>query len=215
MVGWTLAQVAYGLAADNKPLTMPGGGAIPVGSSFVELDTGSSYRWDGTAWIASVVGDPVSVVGAVNTELGAGTSPSDLIANPSTAPVVSLMMGWTGAVWERFRMADRQWDINAQTIGTVRTAIAGAVASSGKKIRLMGGFVSFSVAASLLFEEGVGSGTGNGVDYFRTPKLLADTPFAFVVNGGSGVLAGTADGIIQCTAGAAGALTGTLFGMEQ
>lgn len=48
-----------GLSSDTKPGTgsQPDGSTIalvdiPVGSSFLESDTGTIYRWTGTAWVA-------------------------------------------------------------------------------------------------------------------------------------------------------------------
>ncbi len=55
-----------GLSSDTKPGAgaQPDGSTtayadIPIGSSFLESDTGTSYRWTGTAWVSPQPDDRV------------------------------------------------------------------------------------------------------------------------------------------------------------
>lgn len=57
-MSYTLDQYVFrGLSSDTKPSTDPAGrGTLPVGSRFVEVDTGSLYDWNGSAWVAALYG---------------------------------------------------------------------------------------------------------------------------------------------------------------
>jgi hypothetical protein len=73
----------------------------------------------------------------------------------------------------------------------------------------MGGWISVSAAASVLFEDNAG-----GATVFRTPKLLVDTPFAFTL-GGNGFLSAAANNVLKATSSASASITGTLYGTEE
>lgn len=96
--------------------------------------------------------------------------------------------------------------LSAVTITTIATVWTPA---NGKRIRLLGGFISVSAAASVLFEDNA-AGAGNFV--FRTPVLLTGTPFAFDL--GAGVLLSAADNVLKAASSAAATITGTLYGIE-
>lgn len=150
---------------------------------------------------------PVSGTVTADTELPAAAALTDSASNPTTPLVGCTLMMWNGATWERVRVSTTQKDLNGVTITSITTVWTPA---SGKKVRLMGGTINMSVAASVLFED-----NGAGTTVFRTPKLLADTPYSFVVKGGQGYLLGTADNVLKATSSAAGAVTGTLWGTEE
>ena len=95
--------------------------------------------------------------------------------------------------------------VSAVTITTIATVLT---PSTGKKFRLLGGYISMSANASVLFEDNVA-----GTTVFRTPLLLANTPFYFEL--GSGYLSSAANNVLKATSSAAGALTGTLLYFEE
>jgi hypothetical protein len=92
-------------------------------------------------------------------------------------------------------------------IGTIATVWTPA---SGKKIRIMGGSISVSAAVSVLFEDN-SAGAANFV--WRTPKLLADTPYFFDL--GNGKLLSAVNNVLKATSSGAANLTGTLYGLEE
>lgn len=124
----------------------------------------------------------------------------------NSAPLATFPYGFNGATWDKVRVGNISKDLSAVTITTISTVWTPA---AGKRIRFMGGTISTSTAVSVLFEDNAG-----GTTVFRTPKLLADTPYTFTVNGGQGkVLA--ADNVLKATSSAAGVITGTIWGTEE
>jgi hypothetical protein len=97
-------------------------------------------------------------------------------------------------------------DVSAVTISTIATVLT---PSTGKKFRLLGGYISMSANASVLFEDNAALSTAK----FRTPLLLANTPFYFDL--GKGMLSAAANNVLKATSSAAGAITGTLFYSEE
>ena len=114
---------------------------------------------------------------------------------------------WNGSGYELVRVASTRKDLSAVTITSIAAVWTPA---SAKKFRLMGGCISISAAGNVLFEDNA-AGAGNFV--FRTPKLLADTPYNFDL--GNGYLSATINNVLKATASAAGAITGTLYGTEE
>jgi hypothetical protein len=59
----TAVERYQGLSSDSKP----GSGGVPapsyVGASFTELDTGSSFSWDGAVWRQATVGQNAVAAG--------------------------------------------------------------------------------------------------------------------------------------------------------
>jgi hypothetical protein len=98
-------------------------------------------------------------------------------------------------------------DVSTVTVTTIATLWTPA---SGKTVRLMGATVSVSAAVSLLFEDNA-AGAGNFL--FRTPKLLADTPYTFDL--GNGLPLSAVDRVLKCTSSAAATVVGTVYGQEQ
>lgn len=100
-------------------------------------------------------------------------------------------------------VATQTKDFNATAAGSGVT-ISPAAASN--KVRIVGIKLSSSAAASLVF---AASGT-----FYRTPKLLADTPYVDIPMGGGGALAAAA-GDVTVTSSAAANLTGTIEYTEE
>lgn len=154
-------------------------------------------------------------VAAVTLVDSAGVAPpanaalSDALANPTTALAGACLLLWDGTQFVRARAPNAYKDIGAGVaIGTIATVWTPA---SGKKIRLLGGSISVSAAVSVLFEDN-SAGAGNFV--YRTPKLLADTPYYFVLPENP-KLGGAANNVLKATGSGAANLTGTLFGCEE
>lgn len=97
-------------------------------------------------------------------------------------------------------------DIATVSVGTIATVLT---PTSGKKLRILGGYIGVSAAASVLFEDNASSGG----TVFRTPPLAANTPLYF--NLGNGYLLSAADNVLKATSSAAANLTGTLFYSEE
>jgi hypothetical protein len=117
----------------------------------------------------------------------------------------SKLMVWDGAQWVRVRSPNTYKDLNAVAIGTIATVWTPAI---GKTIRVLGGMFSVSAAGSVLVEDNAG-----GTTVFRTPKLLADTPYTFDLPGGRVLSA--ADRVLKATLSTTGTITGTLWGIEE
>ena len=107
---------------------------------------------------------------------------------------------------EGLRTPDVFKDVNAVAGGSITTVWT---PTSGKRVVFMGLTVSVSAACSLLFEDN-SAGAGNFV--FRTPKLLADTPYTFDL--GNGVALSAVDNVLKVTSSAAANITGTIYGVE-
>ncbi|MGB8644038.1 MAG: hypothetical protein WCF84_02285 [Anaerolineae bacterium] len=146
-----------------------------------------------------------NAIGTVDTELPAAAALADAASNPTTPTIGADVSAYNGATWDRLRIPNVFKDLNAAAIGTIATVWT---PTSGKKFRIMGGSISVSAAASVLLEDNSG---GNTV--FRTPKLLADTPYSFDL--GNGFLSAAANNVLKATSSAAANVTGTLYGVEE
>lgn len=104
-------------------------------------------------------------------------------------------------------IADHLEDVNSVAIGSITTVWT---PDSGKQIRILGGSISVSAAVSVLFED---NSAGASKFIYRTPKLLADTPYTFDL--GEGKLLSAADNVVKATSSSAANLTGTLWGTEE
>ena len=98
------------------------------------------------------------------------------------------------------------------TFKDLATVAAGSIVTvwtpaTGKSVRFMGLTVSASAAVSLLFEDNAA-----GTTVFRTPTLLANTPYTFDLGNGSQLAA--AGNVLKLTSSAAANVTGTLYGVE-
>lgn len=94
-------------------------------------------------------------------------------------------------------------DMSAVSIGSIATVLTPA---TGKKLRLLGGSFSVSADASVLFEDNA-AGAANYV--YRTPLLLAKTPYDFTI--GNGKLLAAVDNVLKATSSAAASITGVLY----
>jgi len=101
-------------------------------------------------------------------------------------------------------MPDTYKDLSAVAGGTIVTVWTPA---TDKKVRFMGLTISASAACSVLFEDNAAAAT-----VFRTPKLLADTPYTFDL--GNGFQLAAANNVLKMTSSAAANITGTLYGVE-
>lgn len=149
-----------------------------------------------------VAGGTANTAGAVIT---GGTVPFVDSSDVARAGAVALFL-YNGSTNEPMRNPNKFFDLNAVAIGSIATVYT---PTSGKKFRLMGGMISVSAAASVLFEDNAG-----GATIFRTPKLLADTPFVFTL-GGNGFLSAAANNVLKATASASASITGVLYGTEE
>lgn len=94
-------------------------------------------------------------------------------------------------------------DLAAVDIGSIATVIT---PTSGKTLRLLGGLISLSADASVLFEDNA-SGAANYV--YRLPLLAAKTPCTFFI--GNGKKLSGADRVLKATSSASATITGVLF----
>jgi len=101
-------------------------------------------------------------------------------------------------------MPDTYKDLSAVAGGSIVTVWTPA---TGKKVRFMGLTISASAACSVLFEDNAAAAT-----VFRTPKLLADTPYTFDL--GNGFQLAAVNNVLKMTSSAAANITGTLYGVE-
>jgi hypothetical protein len=171
--------------------------AVPVSGTFYQgTQPVSGTFWQGT--------QPIS--GTVDTELPAAAALADAASNPTTSAVGAALLAYNGATWDRVRTPGRYVDLNGATITTIATVWTPA---AGKKFRLMGGMISVDSACSVLFED-----NGAGTTIIRTPKLLANTPYNFVL--ANGILSGAADRVLKATASTGTVtITGAIWGTEE
>lgn len=101
--------------------------------------------------------------------------------------------------------AGKRGDVSAVSINSIATVLT---PTSGKKYRLLGGDISVSAAASVLFEDNVA-----GVTIYRSPLMATATAFSFDL--GPGYLALKADNVLKATGSSNAAITGTLFYSEE
>lgn len=94
-------------------------------------------------------------------------------------------------------------DVPITAIGSIATLYT---PPTGKKFRLLGGYISVSGAANVLFEDN-SAATANFI--FRAPALAVNEPFYFSL--GNGFLSAAADNVLKATSSAAANITGTLF----
>jgi hypothetical protein len=140
-----------------------------------------------------------------DSELSAAAALADATSNPTTSMIGANLLGWNGATWDRVRVQTFRVDVATVTINSIATVWT---PTSGKKFRLLGGSISVSAAASVLFEDNAAAAF-----VFRTPKLLADTPYNFDL--GNGKLSATTNNVLKATGSANCTLVGTLYGTEE
>jgi len=152
-------------------------------------------------------GNTITVDGTVDTELPSAAALSDVLSNPTTPQIGADLLAWDGSQWVRVRTASTFKDQSTVAIGTIATVWTPA---SGKKFRLMGGSISVSATGSVLFEDN-SAGAGNFI--YRTPTLVAGSPFNFDLPGGR--LSATINNVLKATLSTTGNLVGTLWGTEE
>lgn len=97
-------------------------------------------------------------------------------------------------------------DVSAVAIGSIATVLT---PSTGKRFVLLGGYIGLSGSASVLFEDN-SAGAANYI--FRTPFLLANSPFYFDI--GRPFVSAAVNNVLKATSSAAANITGTLFYQE-
>lgn len=148
--------------------------------------------------IVDTNGDAVNPVAAVLT---------DSLSKPTVSPSAVWLIGYNGVTGDLIRVQSFRVDMSAVNIGSIATVWN---PSGSKRFRLMGGSFSVSAAVSVLFEDNAAA-AANFV--WRTPKLLADTPYNFDL--GNGKLSAALGNVLKATASAAATITGTLYGTEE
>lgn len=144
--------------------------------------------------------------GSVHIAVGSDVArpPADGRTANQVAPFVPML--YNGTSFDLSRTALVYKEVNNVAVGTITTIWTPA---AGKRIVLLGFAFSLSVAASLLFED---NSAGNFL--FRTPVLVANTPYTFTFNG-RGLMLAAVNNVLRVTASAAANLTGTVFGTEE
>lgn len=99
----------------------------------------------------------------------------------------------------------KRGDVNSVAIGSIATVLTPA---TGKRFRLLGGYIGVSAAVSILFED---NSAGNII--FRSGPIAANTNFYFSL--GNGYLSSAIDNILKATGSGAANLSGTLFYSEE
>ena len=103
------------------------------------------------------------------------------------------------------RNAGKRAAMSAVSITSIATVLT---PTTGKKYRLLGGDISVSANASVLFEDNAA-----GTTVYQSPLMLANQPFSFDL--GPGYLASAINNVLKATASAAGSITGTLYYSEE
>jgi hypothetical protein len=204
-----LLPTALGANGGLKIEGVASGTTVPVTGTITAVTAITNALPAGTALLGKVGIDQTTpgTTNLVDTELPAAGALADGASNPTTPMIGANLMGWNGATWDRVRVQSVSYDMSAIAITTVATV---ATPTSGKQIRLMGGSFSVSAACSVLFENNAASG---GV-IFRTPQLIANTPYNFDL--GNGVLVTTANHVLKGTASTGTVtITGTLRACEE
>lgn len=175
-----------------------------VGGTAVDVNSGN--KSNGTIRV-TIATDQVALTNAllVDTEMPAAAALADGASNPTSPMIGCNLLVYNGATWDRLRAANKRVDMSAVSVSSIATLLT---PTSGKKFRLMGGCLSLSAAGNLLFEDNTG---GNFI--FRTPKLLADTPYNFDI--GQGFLSAAANNVLKGTASTTATVTGTLYYCEE
>lgn len=97
-------------------------------------------------------------------------------------------------------------DMSAITINSITTVLT---PTTGKRFVLLGGTISVSADASVLFEDNTAA-TANFI--FRTPLLLAKMPYDFDI--GRPYVSQAVDNVLKATGSANCAITGMLYFVE-
>lgn len=201
----TAIDASQGAAADAVVAAGAAGStAAKLRRLTTDLNTLLGYT-DGLEALLTAIAASVAGTLIVDTELPAAAALADAASNPTTALAGACLLVWNGATWDRLRAASVRKDLATVAIGSIATVWTPA---SGKKVRLMGGCISLSAAASILFED-----NASGTTVFRTPKLAVDTPYNFDL--GQGVLLSVANNVLKATSSAAANLLGSLYGTEE
>ncbi len=101
----------------------------------------------------------------------------------------------------------KPFDMSAVTINSIATI---ATPATGKRLRVLGCTFSVSADASVLFEDNAAA-TANFI--FRSPLLLAKTPYTFAL--GYGKLLGAVDNVLKATGSASCTITGVVYCDEE
>lgn len=102
----------------------------------------------------------------------------------------------------------------AATAITAGTAVSFWAPAAGKKPRLRGMGLATTVGAQIIVK--MGASAGAAVEVFRTPTLVANTPYQIADDDlGQGILAAAANDQVFLDVTVSGSVSGTLWGTEE
>jgi hypothetical protein len=117
------------------------------------------------------------------------------------------VMVYDGANWVEMRTPSKFINLNAVNIDHIAAVWT---PTPNMKFRLLGGSISVSQAASVLFEDHVA-----GATVLRTPVISAGSSYSFQL-GNTGIISFTTDNVLRATTNVPGCLlTGFLYGTEE
>jgi hypothetical protein len=182
---------AYGTKADG--VYAPNGGVVALQGGPVTNDNQSPAQPSAPAVVcfSSTVAVP---------------TPADSTALAGLMPSVNMMQTGTGLASPR-RVATKAINLAAQAI-TAGTPVSVYTPTSGKKWRIMSYGISDTVAGAVKFED------TTGVEVFRTPLLLASTPYNSP-DMGNGYLSTAANNQLFLDVTVTGNISGSIWIMEE
>ena len=202
----TLAGRVQGLGTPGTP----SGGVVTVQGTVVPNTIQSTIN---TGVIPIGGWDPVSSkFGVLETATSDGLpSLSPNGGAPSILPAFTACI-YNGSLWDRLRTPAIFKTVAAVAV-TAGTPVSIWTPASGKSFRFMGGCVSLSVAGSIIFKDGATA--GSATEIWRTPTLVAGSPYNIPENIGNGILSAAANNQLWIDVTASGTVNGGVFGTEE
>lgn len=176
------------------PVNINAGGTTAIKTDQVGADHYQVIKLDGGGAGASV--------------LLVAVAAGDVLANPTALPQLAHQVVFNGATWDRRRAATVFKDLPAVAIVAATPATVWTPAA-GKRFRLMGGWLSSSVATTVVLKYAAANTT-----LFRTPVLVANTPWT-LPDLGQGAMPGAVNDALKCDVLANATVTAVLFGVEE
>lgn len=200
-----LAVALAGNSTGNSAVTVADGADVALGATDDAADTNSANAGTMISFLKGTV--KLLVDGATIIQLPSKALLSDNSATPNTTQIGACLMVYDGDTWDRERKASTFKDQNGAAVTTTGNSVWTPAAN--KKIRLMGGQISLSLAGSVAFHDGA----ANGAVLFRSGVLAANSAVNFDL--GQGNVSGTANNALFAVSTVNGAMTGTLYGTEE
>jgi hypothetical protein len=122
-------------------------------------------------------------------------------------PTLAFQEAFVGGGWDMVRLANVVKNVAAVAI-TAATPVTVWTPAAGKKWRVLGFALSTTVAGSIIFKD-------SGTERFRTPLLVANTPFACPPNMGNFLISAAANNTLQLDLTVTGNVSGFIFGTEE